>query len=295
MWKNDPKIALVVCTRNRSGRLDMFFDAIRRLSFDCPWELAIVNGSTDDTGERLESFASTFQGQFTIITEPKLGLGLARNRGWRQTNAPIVAFTDDDCYPNPNYLTAIMAVFEDKDLGFCCGRTLLYDATDVPITINESTVEQNYNAGEFVDPSKIQGCNMIFRRQALVDIDGCDNELGAGMRFGSEDLDVVTRALAFGWKGKFDPRPLVYHHHGRKPGKDFMSIVKKYDADAGAFFIKCILFMPQRWQCLWYWLRRIRRQPFVSTVRQIKSGIYYLIYVCTSPRNRIRFAKRMRK
>src|ERR1700722_18312320 len=99
-----PKVALVVCTRNRGKRLDPFFESLRKLNYDSPWEIILVDASTDDTGERLKAFAATFKQPVKIITDLRPGLGLARNCGWRATSAPIIAFTDDDCYPDPNFL-----------------------------------------------------------------------------------------------------------------------------------------------------------------------------------------------
>ena len=46
---------------------------------------------------------------------------------------------------------------------------------------------------------------MAFRRQALVDIEGFDDNLGAGTPFAFEDVDAELRALAAGWMGNTIP------------------------------------------------------------------------------------------
>jgi hypothetical protein len=276
----DPKIALVVCTRNRANKLDAFFAPLRRLQCDWPWELVLVNsGSTDDTSERLKSFAITYSGKVTLVTESQPGLGRARNRGWRATNAPIIAFTDDDCYPTPTFLNDIISVFKNQEVGFSGGRILLHDPSDARITIYECPTEIIYNAKTFIGCGGIQGANMAFRRQALNDIDGFDDNLGAGTPFAFEDADAELRALAAGWEGKYDPRPMVYHHHGRKDGIDVERLNRVYQSARGAYHAKCLLFMPQRKFCLVLWLRNIKKQPFVQTVREIKSAVHYLFYL----------------
>ena len=279
MDKVDPKIALVVCTKNRAKKLGLFLESIRRLNYNYPWEFIIVDGSTDDTRERLKAFASTFENQITIITELRPGLGLARNRGGRASNAPIIAFTDDDCYPDPNFLNDVLLVFADPSVGCAGGRILLHDLSDARITIYEHPTEQIYDAEHFIVGGVINGANMAFRRQALVDIAGFDDNLGAGTPFGCEDVDAELRALAAGWIGKYDPRSVIYHHHGRKPGMEAEALSRVYDAARGAYYMKCILFMPQRWRCLRYWLRGIRRQPFNQTAREVQSAIRYFFYV----------------
>ena len=219
-----PKIALVVCTRNRAARLTPFFESLNELHCDSPWELIIVdNGSTDDTAQRLRAFVAACPRQVKLAKEHLPGLGRARNRGWRASVAPIIAFTDDDCYPAPDFLNAVLAVFADSTIGFSGGKILLHDLTDAPITIYEHPNEQVYGPEHFIVGGVIQGASMAFRRQALVDINGFDDNLGAGTPFAFEDVDAELRALAAGWVGKYDPRSVVFHHHGRKPGiEDFM-------------------------------------------------------------------------
>ena len=275
----EPKIALVICTRNRAGKLDSFFESLRRIRCEVPWELVIVNnGSTDGTGERLKEFAKTFPGQVGLVTEPLPGLGRARNCGWRASQAPIIAFTDDDCYPEPEYLNHILSVFSDPAVGFAGGRTLLFDATDAPVTIYEHPEEQVYPPEHFIVGGVIHGANMAFRRQALLDIKGFDDHLGAGTPFAFEDVDAQLRALAAHWTGKYDPRSVIYHHHGRKPGPDIDALTRSYDKGRGGYYMKCILFMPHRWNCLRFWLRGIRNQPFGRTIREIRAAVSYLFY-----------------
>jgi len=276
----NPDIALVVKTRNRADGLDAFFAAIRRIEMSCPWELIIVdNGSTDETAIKLNTFVSEFQGHSNVITEPRRGAGFACNAGWRATNASIIAFTDDDCYPEPDYLKNMLEVFADQSLGFTGGRILLYDPTDAPVTINTSQTEKYLYAGSFVWPGFVNGANMGFRRQALMDIGGFDNAFGPGTPFVVEEADIALRGLASGWNGKYDPRPVVYHHHGRKPGKDVESIMRVYDAGRGAYYMKCMLFMPQRWQCAWFWLRCVGHQPLAKTAREVYSAVRYLFHL----------------
>ena len=276
MEKAEPKIALVICTRNRAKRLDTFFESLGRLKCDCSWDLVIVdNGSTDDTSRRLKTFAANFPGRVILTTEPQAGLGRARNRGWRATEAPIIAFTDDDCYPEANFLNDVLAVYADQTVGFSGGRILLHDSTDARITIYDHPTEQIYYAGGFIAGGVIQGASMAFRRQALVDIDGFDDNLGAGTPFAFEDVDAELRALAAGWKGKYDPRSVVYHHHGRKPGIEVDALIRAYEIGRGAYFAKCILFMPQRWRCLRFWLRFIKQQPFSRTLREARAAVHY--------------------
>jgi glycosyltransferase involved in cell wall biosynthesis len=279
MKKNEPEIGLVVCTKNRGDKLEPFFEAVKKIQCSCAWELIIVdNGSTDKTGQYLQAFAAAFPGQIKVITEFQGGLGRARNRGWRVSTAPVIVFTDDDCYPDLNFLNDAKTVFADEALGFSGGRILLYDPSDALITINESLDEKFLQPGEFIGAGFIQGANMAFRRQALMDINGFDENLGAGTPFACEDVDAALRVLAAGWKGKHDPRPFVYHHHRRKPGMALDSIWRTYDVGRGAYYMKCLLFLPQRRLCARHWLKFMRHQPLGRTLREVRSAVCYFFY-----------------
>ena len=105
---------------------------------------------------------------------------------------------------------------------------LLYDETDDPITtiIRNDPIE--FEPFSFIAPGDIHGCNMIFRKEVLVAIGGFDKLFFQG----GGDIDMMSRALWKGFSGKFDPRPVVYHHHGRKE-QDAIDRQKFYDRARG--------------------------------------------------------------
>src|SRR3546814_9709199 len=67
------------------------------------------------------------------------------------------------------------------------------------------------------------------------------SDFGAGTPFACEDVDALARAAAAGWRGAYDPRPLVYHHHGRKTREDALRLRRVYDTARGAYYAKCIM------------------------------------------------------
>src|SRR5205809_5051165 len=138
------EIALVVCTRNRGKALRSWLRHVRTLTSNRRWELIVVDsGSSDETPKHSEEFAQHCRGHLTIIRVSKPGLGRARNAGWRAARAPLIAFTDDDCYPAHDYLSRIQSAFTDSSLGFVGGRVLLHDESDAPVTI-KTLMEDEY-------------------------------------------------------------------------------------------------------------------------------------------------------
>ena len=99
------RLSVVVCTRNRAPQLRACLERIGRLSVAASWELVVVNnGSTDETADVLHQFRRVFLHPLTVVEEPRPGLGMARNRGWRAAAGELIGFTDDDCYPADDYL-----------------------------------------------------------------------------------------------------------------------------------------------------------------------------------------------
>ena len=118
-------VSLVVCTRNRAAQLADALPHFSRLESSASWEMVFVdNGSTDATPELLEAFSKSSGLNVRIFKVPKAGLSVARNAGWRNARGGIVAFTDDDCYPAPDYVEQLRLSFSKADLGYLGGRVL---------------------------------------------------------------------------------------------------------------------------------------------------------------------------
>ena len=152
------KVSLVISTRNRASKLAACLETLTQLQSPFPWELIVVdNGSTDDTRATIQRFGSSCPGEVIVVVEPLPGLGRARNRGWRAARGEIIAFTDDDCYPEAHFLDHVVGCFEeDTKLGFVGGRILLHDPTDYAITIQERDQREELPPGSFIRPGLIQ-------------------------------------------------------------------------------------------------------------------------------------------
>ncbi|WP_396207260.1 glycosyltransferase family 2 protein [Gemmatimonas sp.] len=274
-----PSISVIACTRNRAERLGDFFAALQTLKVSEPWQLVLVDSaSTDSTHEQLRRFADSFGPHCSVQRATRKGLGHARNVGLRAATAPVVAFFDDDCYAAPDYLAQVLTCFrEQPSLGYLGGRIELFDPNDLPVTIKTSLQRQDFPARALLRAGEIHGANMAFRRDFLQAIGGFDEDLGAGTPFPCEDIDALARLSLAGVAGAYDPRPLVYHHHGRKSTNDFETLMRGYDAGRGAFFAKMLVSGHSIY--LRPWLSRIRHQPLATTGRELASACRWAVYV----------------
>jgi glycosyltransferase involved in cell wall biosynthesis len=271
------KLSLVICTRNRASQLAETLKTLDRITTQFSWELILVdNGSTDRTQEVITNYDSPVAKR--VVVEPKPGLGRARNAGWRASRGELVVFTDDDCYPAPDFLYYMARAFdENPTLGFVGGRVLLFDPTDYPITIQTREDRCDFRPGEFIPPGRIQGASMAFRRTALVHVSGFDGRFGAGESFACEDVDIQARLVDEGWHGAYDPRPVVYHHHKRKTKKAVAELMRAYDRGRGAYYAKFILNSRTRRVYLknWYWT--MKYHPLSVTLREFEAALEFLL------------------
>jgi glycosyltransferase involved in cell wall biosynthesis len=271
--------SLIICTRNRSSQLARTLAEVDKLATDLRWELIVVdNGSSDDTMRVLDAYGATGTTQLVVVCESKAGLSRARNAGIKASSGQLVVFIDDDCYPAADLLTQVSECFAGapQTLGFVGGRVLLYDATDLPMTIQTSMESRQLKGKTFIGAGLIHGANMAFRRSALIDVGDFDIRLGPGTPFVCDDVDILGRLLSRGWDGVYDPRPLVWHHHGRKTPSEAAALGKAYDAGRGAYYAKCLLRPNLRYLCARHWYRSLSLAHPTRMRREIGAAIHYL-------------------
>jgi glycosyltransferase involved in cell wall biosynthesis len=271
-------VSLVVSTRNRANRLAEFFASLGRLQPPAAgWELVLVdNRSTDGTAEAIRAFARAAPFAVRCVYAAAPGLSRARNAGLSHAAGRIVAFTDDDCYPQPDFLLAIVDVFERHRPGVLGGRVVLHDGTDARVGVKEAPAPFEIAPRTFVRPGVMHGANMAVRRDVLDDIGGFDPLLGAGTPcMAGEDTDFIARAVWAGWTARYDPRPVVAHHHGRKPGAAADRQRQAYDRGRGAYYAKWALDGRARRTYLREWygsMRRMARKKDTGPFRREVAG-----------------------
>lgn len=90
--------------------------------------IAVDNGSSDDSLERLRAFPTV-----KVIGETTRGSYAARNAGVRESTGSVLAFTDSDCVPEPDWLRGIEAALGAPSCQVVQGRR--QDASKTPILV----------------------------------------------------------------------------------------------------------------------------------------------------------------
>lgn len=241
-------ISVIIATRNRGRNLGMTLNSLDKtvVPDGLDWEVIIVdNGSTDATYDICKSFADRNPERFIYAYEPKKGKSIALNTGIRNARGKILAFTDDDCIVDINWISSIAKEFNYSPVAAVGGRVELYNATDRDMSTVYHKVRERISGLGQLFPPLIIGCNMAIKKDILCDIGCFDPLLGPGSSYGaiSEDVDVIYRIIKRGHRVVFSPDILVLHNHGRKKEDEIIDLVKGYFKGQGAFYAKHIMRM----------------------------------------------------
>ncbi len=203
--------SVVVATHNRERRLGDLLDALRAQTHPSErFEVVIVDDGSSDGTERLLAGAAG-RGDLplrAIRIDPGAGRAAARERGWRSARGKLIAFTDDDCVPEPGWLAAGIAACADRPGAIVQGRTEpvaaeLEEAGDVRRAFTRTIRVPELDPG-------FATCNIFYPRELLERVGGFDVER-YGRVHGSEDSDLAWRAIARGARAAFASDAVVRH------------------------------------------------------------------------------------
>ena len=233
-------VSVLICTRNRATSLEVtlgqFFEL--RLAGGYAVELIVVdNASTDRTREVIEACAARHP-EVRYVLEKRPGLSNARNAALAAARGDVIAFTDDDVRPNPDWLDEIHAEFErDPRLALLGGRVLLARQELQHVSYQPSSERQ-----EFAFPASgnfVIGANMAFRREVFERVGTFDTRLGAGRWFGgAEEVDLFYRAMKAGYRQLYAPNVLVHHDHDRTALAQVCRMEYSYGKGLAAHLVK---------------------------------------------------------
>jgi GT2 family glycosyltransferase len=199
--------------------------------------VVVDSASADDRGAAVAAAAGA-----QVVRCERPGLGRARNAGLTRVEEDLVAFTDDDCLPEPGWLgTLVDACADSSGPAFVTGQ--VRPDTDVArrawlgVSLATDPQPRPLTAGD--DPRRFgHGANMCWRRQALEAIGGFDETMGVGslLRAG-EDVDAWWRAVRRGFTGLYCPEAVVVHRQWRSRRSALRSYYG-YGVGAGALAVK---------------------------------------------------------
>jgi len=144
-----------------------------------------------------------------VIAGPNRGLSEARNTGFRAATGEIIAYIDDDAYPDPHWLRYLAQAFSTTSHAAVGGPNLAPPGTGwVADCVANAPGGPSHVLVSDVEAEHIPGCNMAFRKSCLDEIGGFDVQF----RIAGDDVDLCWRLLNRGWSIGFSPAAMVWHH-----------------------------------------------------------------------------------
>ena len=200
-----PKVSVVVCAFNAADTLDECLTSLAALNYS-DVELIVVNdGSGDATGLVARTHAGVH-----VIDVPNGGLSAARNVGLAHASGEIVAYTDADVRVDQDWLTYLVQPLRAAGFVGAGGPNVVPPDDDwVAQSVARAPGGPTHVLLDDREAEHVPGCNMAFRRDALLSIGGFNS---AYLRAG-DDVDICWRFQALGLRIGFAPSALVWHHH----------------------------------------------------------------------------------
>jgi mycofactocin system glycosyltransferase len=217
-----PSITVVVPVHDRADDLDRCLTALGDRhpvlvvddgSRDPAWVLAVANR----------------HGVTVVRRETNGGPAAARNTALALIDTDLVALLDSDCTPSPDWIERLAGHLADSEVAIAAPRV-------VPALTNTSARRYAAACGSLDLGSRearvvprspvayVPTAALVARRHALLEI-ACDGAVfDESMRYG-EDVDVIWRLHARGWRIRFDPSVTVRH---REPATWPELLVRRY-------------------------------------------------------------------
>lgn len=226
-------VSVCLCTYNRAERLAETLAAMQAMEAprECHVELLVVdNNSTDDTRAVVAAAAARPSAlKIGYTREARQGKSFALNHAMQQARGDVLALTDDDVIPAPDWLSRIVETFRARDVTFVFGKVLprwavvpppellTPRARDIwgPLALLDYGDEPAVYVAESTAQRLPIGANLAFARAALITIGGWRTDLGKvnNTLISGEDHEIFMRLRRHGlYGGYYDPALTVRHY-----------------------------------------------------------------------------------
>ncbi|MFO1155428.1 MAG: mycofactocin biosynthesis glycosyltransferase MftF [Rhodospirillales bacterium] len=210
-----PSVSIIVAAHGRHAATRACITSLLALDYPGgPCEIIVV----DDASEPPLAPALDGLPIRLIRVEQNIGQSAARNRAAADAQGDLLAFIDNDCVAEPDWLRALVPHFADPGVAIVGGRVVApaqrgriaaFEAVRSPLDMGRMDAAVGPDEAIAYLPT----CNLVVRRDALLAAGG----FRADMRVG-EDVDFTWRVLRTGAAARYVPAGRVIHHHRTRPG-----------------------------------------------------------------------------
>ncbi len=198
------RVSVVVCTRNGVRTLGECLGGLARVRYGDYEVIVVDDGSDGGIAEICEGFAGV-----RYVRQEAAGLAMARNTGAAVATGGIIAYTDDDCVPDEDWLNFLVRAFADPAVGAAGGPNVPPAAVNA---VQASVIAAPGGPAHVLtgdrEAEHLPGCNLAVRREAFAAVGGFRAEYHAA----GDDVDFCWRLLEAGWRLEYVAAAMVWHY-----------------------------------------------------------------------------------
>ncbi len=214
----DKSVTIVICSHNKNNLLLNTIRECQRFRQANSFLFVIHSG---DQG----AISDTDTVDFYHYDKDMKSLSAKRNIAISECKTKYIMFTDDDCIPDPEWVTNTLKCFLiNSDIKCVTGsvkRLINYGVKSDRLDYDKmgSTPRLiKFKIFNFVNIMKLgTGGNMSFDSKIFEEIGKFDELLGTGtLAYAGEDRDILYRVLKSGYSIYYEPNAIVYHNDTTK-------------------------------------------------------------------------------
>jgi glycosyltransferase involved in cell wall biosynthesis len=290
------KVTVLVPTFRRPSDLARCLAALQQ-QLRAPDEVVVV-ARPDDTATHvcLRDPAVVGALPLSVALVEVSGQVAALNRGLDAANGDVIAITDDDAAPHPDWVERIAAAFRsDARLGALGGRDWVHEKGRVldgerPLVgkvrpSGKIIGNHHLGVGGAREVDLLKGANMSYRREAVCHIRFDARLRGAGAQV-HNDMAFSMSVKNAGWKLVYDPRVAVDHYPAERFDDDRRDAQTMMAVRNAAYNLHLILrdhLPPLRREAAWWWY------ALVGT--RVYPGFAHVVLALASKQGRTRLSR----
>lgn len=206
-------VSVIIPVHGDRGELERTLACLDQQDVGGTWEVVLVdNGDNDDLAARVG-----VRPRVRVVGEARPGSYVARNAGIAATSGAVLAFTDGDCLPRPDWLTEGIRTLGSAPAPAFVGGRIVVDPGAHPTGAALWDSLNGLRQDVYIGQGWAATANLFVGRETMSAV----GEFAAGMQ-SSGDREWGTRATAAGVHAIFGERAVIEH-----PARESMAELTK--------------------------------------------------------------------
>ncbi len=207
-----PFVSVVIPTHSRPDGLRNCLQSLGRSTYPFnKFEVVVV----DDGGSpQAEIVTGSLDTPYTLLVQRQMNAGpaVARNNGAKVSSGEILLFVDDDCVPQPDWISAMVQAFSNGDDVLVGGKTVNGLEENIFSAASQALLEfvTDYFITKGSSRRFFASCNIGMNAQSFLEIGGFNEAFGLAA---GEDRDFSRRWIRSNRELQFVSTAVVFHYH----------------------------------------------------------------------------------